>query len=55
MGQTPESMSILHGLIFILNGESPVFSVGETLDFMLISHDLILNDVTLHVRMMMII
>ena len=53
MGQTPDFMSISHGLRFILTGESPLFSVGETLNFMLSSHDLIPNDVTMKVRMTM--
>ena len=43
-------MSRSHGLRFILTDESPLFSAGETLDFMLSSHDLIPNDVTMKVR-----
>ena len=46
-------MSSSHGLRFILTGESPLFTVGETLHFMLSLHDLIPNDVSMKVRMMM--
>ena len=45
-----DSMSISLGPRFILTSELPLFSVGETLDFMLSSHDLIPNDVSLKVR-----
>ena len=53
VGQTPDSMSISNSLRFILTSESPLFCVGETLDFMLSSHDLIRNDATTKVRMIM--
>ena len=46
-------MSSSNGLRFILTGESPLFNVGETLNFMLRSDNLIPNDVTMKVRMMM--
>ena len=52
MGQTRVSMSISNGLEFILTSESPLLSVGETLDFMLSSHDLIPIYVTMKVIMM---
>ena len=52
VGQTPDSMSISNSLRFILTSESPLFCVGETLDFMLSLHDLIPNDVTMKVRIM---
>ena len=51
--QKPDSMSSSHGLRFIFTNESPLFSVREILDFVLISHDLIPDDVTMKVRMMM--
>ena len=46
-------MSSSHGLRFSLTGESPLFSVGETLNFMLSSFDFIPNEVTMKLKMMM--
>ena len=53
VGQKPDYISSSHGERFILFGESFLFSVGETVDIMLISHDIILSYVTMKVRMMM--
>ena len=46
-------MSSSYGRRFIFIGESHLLSVGEIVDLMLSSHDLIPNDVTMKVRMMM--
>ena len=42
-----------HGLRLILTGESPLFSVGETLNLMLSLHDIFPDDFSMKVRIMM--